>query len=147
MESFDYKEERNKSEATPRTVVHSKIIRAGKRTYFFDVKSTRNNEYYLTITESKKKFDDQGSYHYEKHKMFLYPEDFDKFTSTLHEIIEYIDKTNSETLPDEPSGDNKAVIPAEKRAEQEEEDQEQITADTEAKIRKDALDNLSFEDI
>jgi hypothetical protein len=84
MESIDYSEERKVAE------IYSKTIRAGKRTYFFDVKSTRNNEYYLTITESKKKFSDDGNYRYEKHKLFLYPEDFEKFAETFEEIISYI---------------------------------------------------------
>lgn len=86
MESIDYSEERKVEE------IYSKTIRAGKRTYFFDVKSTRNNEYYLTITESKKKFADNGNFKYEKHKLFLYPEDFDKFAETFEEIIGYIRK-------------------------------------------------------
>lgn len=84
MESIDYSEERKVAE------IYSKIIRAGKRTYFFDVKSTRNNEYYLTITESKKKFADNGNFKYEKHKLFLYPEDFQKFSETFEEILGYI---------------------------------------------------------
>lgn len=58
--------------------IYSQRIKAGKRTYFFDVKSTRSNDYYLTITESKKRFKDEGFY-YEKHKIFLYKEDFNKF--------------------------------------------------------------------
>jgi hypothetical protein len=73
-----------------REEVFSKVVRAGKRTYFFDVKSTRSNEYYLTITESKKKNDASGNQVFEKHKIFLYKEDFDKFIEGLAEIIEYI---------------------------------------------------------
>ena len=70
--------------------IYSKVVRAGKRTYFFDVKSTRNDEYYLTITESKKRFEDNGDFHYEKHKIFLYREDFAKFAEGLQEIVDYI---------------------------------------------------------
>ena len=70
--------------------VYSKAIRAGKRTYFFDVKATRGNDLYLTITESKKKFNEDGKFHYEKHKLFLYKEDFEKFTDGLQEAIERI---------------------------------------------------------
>ncbi|PIF02369.1 MAG: DNA-binding protein [Draconibacterium sp.] len=70
--------------------IYSKVVRAGKRTYFFDVKTTRSDEYYLTITESKKRFNDNGKYKYEKHKIFLYKEDFDKFSDCLSEIIAYI---------------------------------------------------------
>ncbi|MFW5687549.1 MAG: DUF3276 family protein [Bacteroidota bacterium] len=69
----------------------SKAVRAGKRTYFFDVKATRAGEKYLTITESKKRFDQQtGKFFYEKHKLFLYQEDFDKFSTALSQAFEYI---------------------------------------------------------
>ncbi|NOY96501.1 MAG: PUR family DNA/RNA-binding protein [Chlorobi bacterium] len=70
--------------------IYSKVVRAGKRTYFFDVKSTRNDEFYLTITESKKKFESDGKYHFEKHKVFLYKEDFNKFIDNLQDVIDYI---------------------------------------------------------
>ena len=73
-----------------REEVFSKAVRAGKRTYFFDVKATRRNEYYLTITESKKRSDSSGNSFYEKHKIFLYKEDFEKFTEGLEEILDYI---------------------------------------------------------
>ncbi|PKP54002.1 MAG: DNA-binding protein [Bacteroidetes bacterium HGW-Bacteroidetes-1] len=70
----------------------SRSIRAGKRTYFFDVKSTRNDENYLTITESKRRFsNDQGKFFYEKHKLFLYKEDFEKFMAGLNESIAFIE--------------------------------------------------------
>jgi hypothetical protein len=65
-------------------------VRAGKRTYFLDVKTTRRNDYYLTITESKKRFNRDGKHYFEKHKVFLYKEDFDKFTENLHEVIDFI---------------------------------------------------------
>ncbi len=71
--------------------VLSKVIRAGKRTYFFDVKSTRNKELYLIITESKKRVENDGNFTYEKHKIFLYQEDFEHFSETLKEIQEFID--------------------------------------------------------
>ena len=70
--------------------VFSKPIRAGKRTYFFDVKATKGNDYYLTITESKRRVERDGSYAYDKHKIFLYKEDFDKFTDGLEEVIRFI---------------------------------------------------------
>jgi hypothetical protein len=90
MESVDNKEELKKTDEIVRQEIYSKVIRAGKRTYFFDVKSTRNDEYFLTITESKKKFSEKGQFHYEKHKVFLYQEDFEKFTDSLEEVIRYI---------------------------------------------------------
>jgi hypothetical protein len=70
--------------------VYSKPVRAGKRTYFFDVKATKNNDYYLTITESKRRVDKDGRFVYDKHKIFLYKEDFEKFSDGLKEIIEFI---------------------------------------------------------
>ena len=77
-----------------RNDLFSRSIRAGKRTYFFDVKSTKSNEFYLTMTESKKRFTDDGKFTYEKHKIFLYKEDFDKFMEALNEAVSFIN-TNS----------------------------------------------------
>lgn len=75
--------------------VYSKRIRAGKRrTYFFDVRATRSNDYYLTITESRKRFDDNG---YDRHKIFLYKEDFNKFIKGLGEAIDYV---KTDLMPD-----------------------------------------------
>jgi hypothetical protein len=90
-------------DTTGREEIHSKAVRAGKRTYFFDVKATRRNDYYLTITESKKRFNRDGKYFYEKHKLFLYKEDFDKFAENLNEIIEYIRKANPQPIEFEDS--------------------------------------------
>ncbi|MCD8102807.1 MAG: PUR family DNA/RNA-binding protein [Alistipes sp.] len=70
--------------------VYSKAVRAGRRTYFFDVKATRNDDYFLTITESRKKQMKDGSFVYDKHKLYLYKEDFAKFSDGLEEVINYI---------------------------------------------------------
>jgi hypothetical protein len=78
-----------------RDEIYSKVIRAGKRTYFFDVKATRGDDYYLTITESKKVFDNEGNSHYEKHKLFLYKEDFEKFAEGFAETVGFIAKFRS----------------------------------------------------
>jgi hypothetical protein len=80
----------NKEFGKDRDEIFSKAVRAGKRTYFFDVKSTRKNDYYLTITESKKRFEDDGGHSYEKHKLFLYKEDFEKFSEGLQDVFNYI---------------------------------------------------------
>jgi hypothetical protein len=75
--------------------IYSKRIRAGKRrTYFFDVRATRGNDYYLTITESRKRFDDNG---YDRHKIFLYKEDFNKFIKALGEAVDYV---KTDLMPD-----------------------------------------------
>ncbi|PZD79701.1 PUR family DNA/RNA-binding protein [Mesonia sp. K7] len=70
--------------------IFSKVLRAGRRTYFFDVRSTKADDYYLTITESKKFTNDDGSFHYKKHKIYLYKEDFDGFQEILKEMTDYI---------------------------------------------------------
>ena len=80
-----------------RSDVHSTAVRAGKRTYFFDVKATRNDDYYLTITESKRRPGDDASY--EKHKIFLYREDFSKFSEGLAQAIDYIVQQKGEVEP------------------------------------------------
>lgn len=93
MDGYDNLEE---IERTDREDIFSKVVRAGKRTYFFDVKSTKSNELYLTITESKKRLGREGKFFFEKHKVFLYKEDFEKFTESLAEVVEYI-KTHQES--------------------------------------------------
>ena len=71
--------------------VYSKPVRAGKRTYFFDVKATKgNNDFYLTSTESKRRVERDGSFVFDKHKIFLYKEDFEKFQEGLQEAVQYI---------------------------------------------------------
>lgn len=84
-----------------REEIYSKAVKAGKRTYFFDVKATRNNDYYLTITESKKKFDKDGNSSYEKHKIFLYKEDFEKFSEGLDEAVAVVKAALEGKLPEE----------------------------------------------
>ncbi|MFN7652734.1 MAG: DUF3276 family protein [Cyclobacteriaceae bacterium] len=81
-----------------REEIYSEKVKAGKRTYFFDVKSTRSNDYYLTITESKKRFnkDDEG-FTYEKHKIFLYKEDFNKFMEALNSTVNHV---KNDLMPD-----------------------------------------------
>jgi hypothetical protein len=83
-------------EEREREEIFSKRVRAGKRTYFFDVKSTRSSDYYITITESRRYPKDDG-FTYEKHKMFLYKEDFDKFLEALTESVDHV---KTELMPD-----------------------------------------------
>ncbi len=106
MEGYEKKEG---METNDREEIYSKAVRAGKRTYFFDVKATRNNDYYLTITESKKKFDDNGTQNFEKHKIFLYKEDFEKFSEGLEEVVNYIKALLN--------GENPVGTPQEKKSE------------------------------
>jgi len=106
-EEIDKKDVQEKVE---RQEIFSKSLRAGKRTYFFDVKATRRNDYYLTITESKKRFNKDGRFHYEKHKIFLYKEDFEAFVEYLEEVVSYIKTANPQPVEpvdsfDEDAGD------------------------------------------
>ncbi|MCB8995226.1 MAG: PUR family DNA/RNA-binding protein [Bacteroidales bacterium] len=95
-----------------REEIFSKAVRAGKRTYFFDVKATRRNDYYLTITESKKRFNRDGKSFYEKHKVFLYKEDFEKFAEGLKEAVDFIVAANPQII-EGPLGDESEAVMAE----------------------------------
>jgi hypothetical protein len=83
-------------EKTIREEIFTKVVRAGKRTYFFDVKATRKEDYYLTITESKKRLGKEGKIFYEKHKIFLYKEDFEKFADGLKDAVTFIGNGRNE---------------------------------------------------
>lgn len=89
--------------------IFTRVVRAGKRTYFFDVKATRKDDYYLTITESKKRLGKEGKVFYEKHKIFLYKEDFEKFTDGLKDAVSFIDNGDGELkqLVSQPGNDTK----------------------------------------
>ena len=73
-----------------REEIFSKVLRAGRRTYFFDVRSTKAGDYYLTLTESKKFTNEDGSFHYKKHKIYPYKEDFTEFSNILNEMTDYV---------------------------------------------------------
>lgn len=96
MEDLEKNEDHMENDSKFREEIYSVSVRAGKRTYFFDVKSTRRDEFYLTITESKKRFEQDGSFHFEKHKIFLYREDFEKFMDGLQEVYTYIDQNQQD---------------------------------------------------
>ena len=72
--------------------IYSKAVRAGKRTYFFDIKATKGNDLYITLTESKKVFNEDGDSNFEKHKIFLYKEDFEKFKEGLDDVLKKIEE-------------------------------------------------------
>lgn len=89
-----------------REEIFSRAVRAGKRTYFFDVKSTKSDEYYVTITESKRRFNnEQGKFFYEKHKLFLYREDFEKFTNGLNDVVAFVETGKKPEVPEESSSE------------------------------------------
>jgi hypothetical protein len=116
--------------------VYSKAVRAGKRTYFFDVKATRTNDLYITITESKKRFSEDGSAFYEKHKLFLYKEDFDKFLEGLQDTLTEVDNIRDKEVDYNSNGhyqENASQL-------------EEISANTNSDTGKSYKD-LSFEDL
>jgi hypothetical protein len=80
----------NNNDMMEKEEIFSKVLRAGRRTYFFDVRATKAEDYYLTITESKKFTNDDGSFHYKKHKIYIYKEDFSEFKEILAEMTDYI---------------------------------------------------------
>lgn len=116
--------------------IFSRPVKAGKRTYFFDVKATKGNDYYLTITESKKRVGDDGKFQYEKHKLFLYKEDFEKFADGLNEVINFISENNPGGPPihhNHSSEENAAIDTA---------------ADTSTSAGNNTIENdISFEDL
>ncbi len=94
MSTYDNRRE-NEAE-TGGDEVYSKAVRAGRRTYFFDVKATRNDDYFLTITESRKKQGKDGGFFFDKHKIYLYKEDFAKFADGLEEVVEFVKRHKPE---------------------------------------------------
>ena len=103
-----------KNDSKFREEIYSVSVRAGKRTYFFDVKSTRRDEFYLTITESKKRFEQDGNFHFEKHKIFLYKEDFEKFIEGLQEVVTFIDQNQLDEYVDQSEVTNESESSEEK---------------------------------
>lgn len=99
MQNTDYQTENDCENSCEE--IYSKIVRAGRRTYFFDVKATKNNEFYLTMTESRKKITQTGKLIYEKQKIFLYKEDFGRFLNGLDEVINYVKQNQPEILSDQ----------------------------------------------
>lgn len=115
--------------------IYSKVLRAGRRTYFFDVRGTKAGDYYLTVTESKKFTHDDGSFHYKKHKIYLYKEDFTAFKENLDEMMDYIvDEKGEEVISERHQKDFKK--------EDEDEEDGDITSKS-----TDSFTDLSFEDI
>ncbi len=119
--------------------IYSKVLRAGRRTYFFDVRATKAGDYYLTITESKKFTNDDGSFHYKKHKIYLYKEDFSEFNEILKEMTDYIITEK---------GDE--VISERHQKDYKKEDytaQQEIAEPTDSNDSADKFTDISFEDI
>ncbi len=108
--------------------IYSKVLRAGRRTYFFDVRSTKAGDYYLTITESKKFTHDDGSFHYKKHKIYLYKEDFTAFRDIMSEMMDYIiDEKGQEVISERHQKDFKKEEETEKKPNDENSDSGNFT--------------------
>jgi len=119
--------------------IFSKVLRAGRRTYFFDVRSTKAGDYYLTVSESKKFTNEDGTFYFKKHKIYLYKEDFENFTEILGEMTKYIiDQKGSEVISEIHDKDFKA-----KKEESDEKDNNDEKEDSVA----DKFTDVSFEDI
>jgi hypothetical protein len=117
------------------------VLRAGRITYFFDVRSTKADDYYLTITESKKFTNDDGYFHYKKHKIYLYKEDFASFREHVNEMIDYIiDEKGEEVISERHQKDFKKENFSETSKETE-------TPEEDTVKRTDSFTNISFEDI
>ena len=124
--------------------IYSKVLRAGRRTYFFDVRSTKAGDYYLTISESKKFTNEDGTFYFKKHKIYLYKEDFENFTNILGEMTKYIiDEKGLEVISE--IHDKDFVAKKDKKAESNDEDAE-IKEETEDK-KEEKSDEVEFEDI
>ena len=121
--------------------IFSKVLRAGRRTYFFDVRSTKAGDYYLTISESKKFTNEDGTFYFKKHKIYLYKEDFQNFSEILGEMTKYIiDEKGSEVISEIHDKDFKA-----KKAEEENNEEKKEDSSDEENTEK--FTDVSFEDI
>ena len=124
--------------------IYSKVLRAGRRTYFFDVRSTKAGYYYLTISESKKFTNEDGTFYFKKHKIYLYKEDFENFTNILGEMTKYIiDEKGLEVISE--IHDKDFVAKKDKEAKSNDEDTE-TKEETEEK-KEEKSDEVEFEDI
>ena len=126
--------------------IYSKSLRAGRRTYFFDVRSTRADDYYLTITESKREFNEDGSPYYKKHKIYLYKEDFQNFKEHLQDITEFIIQERGEDIISLKKEDSieKKVDPSK---EEEEEEKKDENSEQEDKTSGTNFTEVNFEDL
>ena len=124
------------SDQNNREEIYSRPVRAGKRTYFFDVKATRGQDLYMTITESKRRFDDDGNVHYQKHKIFLYREDFENFEEGFVDAVQKIDELMATGNYRDPIAERKAKAETEPVAEESSETEGENTAD-----------DISFDDL
>lgn len=136
------------SEQNNREEIFSKPVRAGKRTYFFDVKATRGRDLYMTITESKRRFDDDGNVHYQKHKIFLYREDFNNFEEGFVAAVEKIDELMATGEYRDPIAEREAKYANESQTDVSHDESVAETNDTtESTATEASADDISFDDL
>ena len=136
------------SEQNNREEIFSKPVRAGKRTYFFDVKATRGRDLYMTITESKRRFDDDGNVHYQKHKIFLYREDFNNFEEGFVAAVEKIDELMATGEYRDPIAEREAKYANESQTDVSHDESVAETNDTTVSTATEAsADDISFDDL
>ena len=115
--------------------IFSKVVRAGRRTYFFDVRSTKAGDYYLTISESKKFTNDDGTFYFKKHKIYLYKEDFENFSNTLGEMTKYIiDEKGEEVISEIHDKDFKSKTDQKEDEEKQSENEEEEKKSSEVEL-------------
>ena len=115
--------------------IFSKVVRAGRRTYFFDVRSTKAGDYYLTISESKKFTNDDGTFYFKKHKIYLYKEDFENFSNTLGEMTKYIiDEKGEEVISEIHDKDFKSKTDQKEDEEKESDNEEEEKKSSEVEL-------------
>ena len=121
--------------------IFSKVFRAGRRTYFFDVRETKASDYYLTITESKKNMNEDGTFSYKKHKIYLYKEDFAKFKELLNEVTDYIiDAKGEEVISERHQKDFNPVV-------EENQEAKEDAAEKEEELKANDFTDVDFDDI
>jgi hypothetical protein len=126
--------------------IFSKALRAGRRTYFFDVRETKAGDYYLTITESKKFTNEDGTFYYKKHKIYLYKEDFAEFNSSLKETCDYIiENKGTEVISEKHDKDFESKKEKKESSEPQKEEEEETVKEENVEEEKDFAD-VDFED-
>ena len=132
----------NGKDRSEKEEIFSKVLRAGRRTYFFDVRATKADDYYLTITESKKHEDNNGNSYYKKHKIYLYKEDFENFNSILGEVTDFILKSKGTEVISETHNPNFKKFSDEEIQEVEKKEVEEPVSETAKNFT-----NVDFDDI
>lgn len=132
----------NGKDLSEKEEIFSKVLRAGRRTYFFDVRATKADDYYLTITESKKHEDNNGNSYYKKHKVYLYKEDFENFNSILGEVTDFILKSKGTEVISETHNPNFKKFSDEEIQEAEKKEVEEPVSETAKNFT-----NVDFDDI